>query len=98
MQIKERLNRNGDRIIEIKSYTFYKKSEGEEMRKMRWTESFGHAPADKWHEICSRPRVRITFSSFFGIDANACLSLIVLFSASGPRSVLSGIEAEKLVG
>ena len=31
---------------------------------------------------------------FFGIDANACLS----FSASGPRSVLSGIGAEKLVG
>ena len=35
---------------------------------------------------------------FFSRDANACLPLIVLFSASGPRSVLSGIEAEKLVG
>ena len=31
---------------------------------------------------------------FFGIDTNACLS----FSASGPRSVPNGIEAEKLVG
>ena len=35
---------------------------------------------------------------FFSRDANICLSLIVLFSASGPRSVLNGIEAEKLVG